>query len=78
MKTNEQIAVEHYFYTRYPAERYELKNFYTIEDIFSNNSNRLYVIEFIDLKMKYSKTLELQVKENDLFNFKFQSHERRS
>lgn len=71
MKTNEQIAVEHYFYTRYPADRYELKHFFTIDDLFGNAANRLFVIEFIDLKMKYSKTLELQVKESELFNFKF-------
>ena len=28
----------------------------------------LYVVEFIDVKMRYPKTLELRIKENELLN----------
>lgn len=40
----------------------------TIEDMFGVKGNNLYVVEFIDVKMRYPKTLELRIKENELLN----------
>lgn len=72
MTTNERTAVEHYLYARYPADRYQFKNLYTVDDMYGNSDNRLYVIEFVDLKVKRARSLELQVRERELFNFKIE------
>lgn len=60
----EKRSIEQYFRTKYPDKRYKLKNCYKI--IFGCNKANLYVIEFIDTQMKHPKTLELQVKSNEL------------
>lgn len=36
--------------------------------MFGVKGNNLYVVEFIDTKMKYPKTLELRIKESELLN----------
>lgn len=58
--------VENYFNSKYPDKRYRLKNYYKIEDIFGCDKANLYVIEFVDTQMEHPKTLELQVKSNEL------------
>lgn len=63
----ERKLIEQYFKKKYPHERYVMKNYYHIHDAFNNDDNKLYVIEFIDTKVKRSKTMELQVKEYELF-----------
>lgn len=62
--------IEQYFKTKYPDERYVMKNYYHIQDTFNSNDYKLYVIEFIDTKVKRSKTMELQVKEYELLTIK--------
>lgn len=57
-----------YFRKVYPNERYQLKKYSVIHGMFNNTDNDLFVIEFIDTKMIHPKTLELQVKRNDLYN----------
>lgn len=61
---SKRILIENYFRNKYPDERYQFKAYYTIGDMFGN----LYVVEFIDVKMRYPKTLELRIKENELLN----------
>lgn len=63
---NEINLVENYFNSKYPDKRYRLKNYYKIEDIFGCDKANLYVIEFVDTQMEHPKTLELQVKSNEL------------
>lgn len=60
--------VEIYFRNKYPDKRYRFKTYNTIEDMFGVKGNNLYVVEFIDTKMKYPKTLELRIKESELLN----------
>ena len=60
--------VENYFRNKYPDKRYQFKTYNTIEDMFGVKGNNLYVVEFIDTKMKYPKTLELRIKESKLLN----------
>lgn len=62
--------IEKYFKTKYPNERYVMKNVSRIEDAFGDNNNDLYIIEFIDSKMKHTATMELQVKEHELLTIK--------
>lgn len=59
--------VMNYFRNKYPDERYQFKAYHTIEDMFGVKGN-IYVVEFIDVKMRYPKTLELRIKENELLN----------
>lgn len=56
------------FKTKYPDERYVYKTFFVIQDMFGVKGNNLYVVEFIDTKMKYPKILELRIKESELLN----------
>lgn len=58
--------VEIYFRNKCPDERYQFKTYNTIKDMFGVKGNNLYVVEFIDTKMKYPKTLELRIKESEL------------
>lgn len=37
-----------------------------MDDVFEAQGQRLFVIEFIDTKVKHPKTMELQVKEYEL------------
>lgn len=60
--------VKFYFKKKYPDNRYQFKTYSVICDMFYNPNNDLFVIEFIDTKMIHTKTLELQVKRNDLYN----------
>lgn len=60
--------VMNYFRNKYPDERYQFKAYHTIKDMFGVEGNNLYVVEFIDVKMRYPKTLELRIKENELLN----------
>ena len=60
--------VENYFRNKSPDKRYQFKTYHTIEDMFGVKGNNLYVVEFIDVKMRYAKTLELRIKENELLN----------
>lgn len=60
--------VEIYFRNKYPDKRYQFKTYHTIEDMFGVIGNNLYVVEFIDTKMKYPKTLELRITEDELLN----------
>ena len=60
--------VENYFRNKYPDKRYQFKTYNTIEYMFGVKGNNLYVVEFIDTKMKYPKTLELRIKESELLN----------
>lgn len=62
--------IEQYFKTKYPDERYVMKNFSRIVDMFGNSNNDLYIIEFIDSKMKHPATLELKVREHELLTIK--------
>lgn len=62
--------IEKYFKAKYPDKRYVMKNVSRITDIFGNNDNDLYVIEFIDSKMKHPATMELRVKEYELLTIK--------
>lgn len=62
--------IEQYFRTKYPDQRYEMKNYYYIEDAFNSEDQKLYVIEFIDSKILHPKTMELQVKEYELLTIK--------
>lgn len=66
---NKRNLVENYFRDKYPDRRYQFKTYNTIEDMFGVKGNNLYVVEFIDTKMKYPKTLELRIKEIELLNF---------
>lgn len=61
--------VENYFRNKYPDERYQFKTYHVIKDMFGITGNNLYVVEFIDIKMKHPKTLELRIKEYELLNF---------
>lgn len=63
---SKRILIENYFRNKYPDERYQFKAYRTIEDMFGVKGNNLYVIEFIDKKMKYPKTLELMVSYSEL------------
>lgn len=63
----EELIIK-YFKTKYPDERYVYKTCFVIQDMFGVKGNNLYVVEFIDTKMKYPKTLELRIKENELLN----------
>lgn len=65
---SKRILIENYFRNKYPEERYQFKAYYTIEDMLGVKGNNLYVVEFIDTKMKYPKTLELRIKESELLN----------
>lgn len=60
--------VENYFRSKYPDKRYQFKTYNTIECMFGVKGNNLYVVKFIDTKMKYPKTLELRIKESELLN----------
>lgn len=60
--------VEIYFRNKYPDKRYEFKTYHVIKDMFGVKGNNLYVVEFVDTKMKYPKTLELRIKEFELLN----------
>lgn len=64
----ERKLIEQYFRTKYPNERYVMKNYYHIKNAFNNEGEKLYVIEFIDSKILHPKTMELQVKEYKLLN----------
>lgn len=70
MKSPETIAAEDYLYKRYPAKRYKFKNLYSILDAFGDESQTLYVIEFVDSKLPRSKPLELLITATELFNCK--------
>lgn len=59
--------VMNYFRNKYPDERYQFKAYHTIEDMFGVKGNNLYVVEFIDSKMKYPKTLELRITYDELY-----------
>lgn len=63
---NKVNLVENYFRIKYPEIRYQIKTYYIIKDIFGVKENNLYIIEFIDTQMEHPKTLELQVKSNEL------------
>lgn len=63
---DERKLIEQYFRTKYPNERYVMKNYSHIKDVFNSDDQKLYIIEFIDTKVKRSKTMELQVKEYEL------------
>lgn len=65
---SKRILVENYFRNKYPDKRYQFKTYNTIEDMLGVKGNNLYVVEFIDTKMKYPKTLELRIKESELLN----------
>lgn len=60
--------VKSYFKKKYPDNRYQFKTYSVICGMFYNPNDDLFVIEFIDTKMIHPKTLELQVKRNDLYN----------
>ena len=60
--------IEKVFRNKFPDTRYNMKNYHVINDMFGVNGNNLYVVEFIDTKMKYPKTLELRIKEHELLN----------
>lgn len=62
--------IEQYFKAKYPDKRYVMKNFSRIVDMFGNSNNDLYIIEFIDSKMKHPATLELKVREHELLTIK--------
>lgn len=62
--------IEKYFKAKYPDKRYVMKNVSCIKDVFGNNNNDLYIIEFIDSKMKHPATMELRVKEHELLTLK--------
>lgn len=62
----ERKLIEQYFRTKYPNKRYVMKNYSHMEDVFEAQGQRLFVIEFIDTKVKHPKTMELQVKEYEL------------
>lgn len=63
---NEVNLVENYFRIKYPEKGIKIKTYYIIKDIFGVKENNLYIIEFIDTQIKHPKTLELQVKSNEL------------
>lgn len=65
---SKRILIENYFRNKYPDERYQFKKYSVIKDMFGFKENNLYVVEFIDTKMKYPKTLELRIKEFELLN----------
>lgn len=65
---SKRILIENYFRNKYPDERYVYKTCFVIQDMFGVKGNNLYVVEFIDTKMKYPKTLELRIKESELLN----------
>lgn len=65
---SKRILIENYFRNKYPDERYQFKAYHAIEDMFGVKGNNLYVVEFIDVKMRYPKALELRIKENELLN----------
>lgn len=67
-KSLETERVCNYFTKIYQNERYQIKTYSVIYDIFNNSDNDLFVIEFIDTKIIHPKTLELQVKRKDLYN----------
>lgn len=64
----ERKLIEQYFRTKYPNQRYVMKNYSHMEDIFEGQGQKLFVIEFIDTEVKHPKTMELQVKEYELLN----------
>lgn len=66
MESKELIAAKEYLYERYSPGRFEFKNLYNIPGAFGDESNKLYVIEFIDSKMKHSKVLEISVSKKEL------------
>lgn len=66
-----------YFKKKYPDERYVYKTCFVIQDMFGIVGNNLYVIEFIDQKMKYPKTLELRVSYSELSNTQLTNNTKR-
>lgn len=60
---SKRILIENYFRNKYPDERYQFKAYHT----FGVKGNNLYVVEFIDSKMKYPKTLELRITYDELY-----------
>lgn len=64
---SKRILIENYFRNKYPDERYQFKAYHTIEDMFGVIGNNLYIVEFIDSKMKYPKTLELRITYDELY-----------
>lgn len=68
MESKELTAAKEYLYARYSPDRFEFKNLYNVPDALGDESNKLYVIEFIDLEMNHAKTLELSVSKKELFD----------
>lgn len=66
----EITAAREYLYSKYNPERYEFKSVYTIADAFFDADQDLFVIEFIDKKVKRPHTLELLAKRYELFKGK--------
>lgn len=63
----EKELIRQYFRNKYPDKRYEFKVYHVIKDMFGVIGNNLYIVEFIDSKMKYPKTLELRITYDELY-----------
>lgn len=69
MEKNKEKVIERFFRTKYPDERFIIKQVSTIDNMFGMYGEKVYVIEFIDTKVRRPKTMELMVKERQLINF---------
>lgn len=58
--TNKQI--EDAFRIKYPDARYQIKTIIRIKDCFYNSYNDTYIVEFVDVKLKHPKVMELKIK----------------
>lgn len=67
MKVEKEL-IERYFRCKYPEERYQFKHSFVIESAWDKKFD-LFVIEFIDTKVKQPKTLELTVHRFQLERF---------
>lgn len=56
----EKELIERYFRWKYPEERYQFKHSFVIGSAWSKKFD-LFVIEFVDTKVKHPKTLELTI-----------------
>lgn len=54
------------FKEKYPDERYEFKKYYVIHDMYGVIENDIYIVNFIDNKMKHPSTMELKITYNEL------------
>lgn len=54
------------FKEKFPDKRYEFKTYYVIHDMYGIIKNDIYIVNFIDNRMKHPNTIELKITYNEL------------